>query len=165
MNWDAVGAIAEAVGAFGVIATLLYLATQIRQATRVAKADFFFRSIDGWIDFNLRVADNDALSELFWKTLESPDSLSDEEERRSRHLLSGIFRLGERLYYARQDDLIGEEIFKSHVGQLVRLSRTPGGVRWLKEWGPGLDPRFLRVIEELDLPSGMTEYGDQAATD
>ena len=113
MNWDAVGAIAEAVGAFGVIATLLYLATQIRQATRVAKADFFFRGIDGTIDFNLRVADNEELSELFWKTLEFPDRLTEEEERRSRHLLSGIFRQGERLYYARQDDLI--KIGRAHV--------------------------------------------------
>jgi len=31
MNWDALGAIAELAGAAGVIATLIYLATQIRQ--------------------------------------------------------------------------------------------------------------------------------------
>jgi hypothetical protein len=34
MNWDAVGAISEAVGALGVIITLIYLATQIRQNSR-----------------------------------------------------------------------------------------------------------------------------------
>jgi len=32
MNWDAVGAIAELLGAIGVIASLVYLATQIRQS-------------------------------------------------------------------------------------------------------------------------------------
>ncbi len=31
MNWDAIGAIAELLGAVGVIASLVYLATQIRQ--------------------------------------------------------------------------------------------------------------------------------------
>ena len=31
MNWEAVGAISEVVGAIGVIATLAYLAVQIRQ--------------------------------------------------------------------------------------------------------------------------------------
>ncbi len=31
MNWDAIGAIAELLGAIGVIASLIYLATQIRQ--------------------------------------------------------------------------------------------------------------------------------------
>ena len=32
MNWDAVGAIAELLGAVGVIASLVYLATQIRHS-------------------------------------------------------------------------------------------------------------------------------------
>ena len=31
MNWDAIGAIAELAGAIGVIASLIYLARQIRQ--------------------------------------------------------------------------------------------------------------------------------------
>jgi hypothetical protein len=34
MNWEALGAIAEALGAVGVIATLVYLASQIRQNSR-----------------------------------------------------------------------------------------------------------------------------------
>jgi hypothetical protein len=32
MNWDAIGAIAETLGAVGVIASLVYLATQIRHS-------------------------------------------------------------------------------------------------------------------------------------
>ena len=32
MNWDAIGAIAELLGAVGVIASLVYLATQIRHS-------------------------------------------------------------------------------------------------------------------------------------
>jgi hypothetical protein len=32
MNWDAIGAVAELLGAIGVIASLVYLATQIRQS-------------------------------------------------------------------------------------------------------------------------------------
>ena len=38
MNWDAVGAIAEVLGAIGVIVSLLYLANQIRQSTQTEKA-------------------------------------------------------------------------------------------------------------------------------
>ena len=32
MNWDAIGAIAELLGAIGVIASLVYLGSQIRQS-------------------------------------------------------------------------------------------------------------------------------------
>ncbi len=38
MNWEAIAAVGEIVGAAGVIVSLLYLATQIRQSTRVARA-------------------------------------------------------------------------------------------------------------------------------
>lgn len=37
MNWDALGAIGEMLGAIGVIATLLYLSVQIRQNTRAIR--------------------------------------------------------------------------------------------------------------------------------
>ena len=39
MNWDAVGAIAELLGAGGVIATLIYLSLQIRNAANVDRAN------------------------------------------------------------------------------------------------------------------------------
>jgi hypothetical protein len=38
MNWDAIGAIAELLGAIGVIASLVYLATQIRQGREQVRA-------------------------------------------------------------------------------------------------------------------------------
>jgi hypothetical protein len=38
MNWDAIGAVAEAIGGLGVILTLVYLSLQIRGSNRVAKA-------------------------------------------------------------------------------------------------------------------------------
>ena len=42
MNWDAIGAIAERLGAIGVVVSLLYLATQIRQNTKSVRAAAFF---------------------------------------------------------------------------------------------------------------------------
>jgi len=38
MNWEAVGAIGEIVGAIAVIATLIYLSMQVRQSSKLAKA-------------------------------------------------------------------------------------------------------------------------------
>ena len=44
MNWDAIGAVGEIVGALTVLITLIYLAIQIRQSNRIAitasEADF-----------------------------------------------------------------------------------------------------------------------------
>jgi hypothetical protein len=50
MNWDALGAIAEVMGALAVLATLIYLSVQIRQIARsqdrqneIAMADLYMR--------------------------------------------------------------------------------------------------------------------------
>jgi len=37
MNWDAIGALSESVGAIVVVITLLYLATQIRAQTKESR--------------------------------------------------------------------------------------------------------------------------------
>jgi hypothetical protein len=41
MNWDAIGAIAETLGAVGVIASLLYLSTQVRDSRRALRASAY----------------------------------------------------------------------------------------------------------------------------
>jgi hypothetical protein len=46
MNWEAIAAIGEDVGAFGVIVSLGYLAIQIRQNTRRTHRRGGFRGID-----------------------------------------------------------------------------------------------------------------------
>jgi hypothetical protein len=47
MNWDAIGAIGEVVGAFAVVATLFYLTSQIRQNTNALKAESRRAVLDG----------------------------------------------------------------------------------------------------------------------
>ena len=46
MNWDAIGAIAELLGAAGVVASLIYLGVQIRQNTRTERARAFLSGGD-----------------------------------------------------------------------------------------------------------------------
>jgi len=41
MHWEAIGAIGEVVGAAAVVATLIYLARQVRQSNAVAAAQAF----------------------------------------------------------------------------------------------------------------------------
>ena len=58
MNWEAIGVIAEVVGAVAVVATLTYLAVQIRQNTQVTKASTAQQMTDKWVSINLFLAQN-----------------------------------------------------------------------------------------------------------
>ena len=52
MNWDAMGAFAEVVGAIGVIVSLVYLAIQVKSNTRALKANASFETTHSWATFN-----------------------------------------------------------------------------------------------------------------
>ena len=73
MNWDAIGAVAEALGAIGVMLTLLYLAFQTRQNTHVLdqtrnmhEASTFRANMDGVMNLQAVLAQDDQLA-LIWK--------------------------------------------------------------------------------------------------
>ena len=53
MDWNAVGAIGEIVGAIAVVTTLLYLSTQVREGNKQAELEGFRHTLDGfneWMD-------------------------------------------------------------------------------------------------------------------
>ncbi len=50
MNWEAAGAVGELIGAFAVVAMLIYLAIQIRENTRASKSEAFRDSVALWND-------------------------------------------------------------------------------------------------------------------
>ena len=76
MNWEAIGAIAEAVGAAGVIASLVYLGSQIRSSTRAAKATAYQQTITAGRDINLAALANSDLFEAMTRRW----GLTDQEE-------------------------------------------------------------------------------------
>ncbi len=61
MNWEAIGAVGEVVGALAVVLTLAYLAVQIRQNTNLSKADALQRSTDQYTKLLLDIGSNPEL--------------------------------------------------------------------------------------------------------
>ena len=70
MNWDAVGAIGEIVGAFAVVATLAYLAIQVRYAKSTAADTNRLMRAAGVREMALALAQNDNLRRSMLKGLD-----------------------------------------------------------------------------------------------
>ena len=79
MNWDAIGAIGELLGAAAVLFTLIYLAVQIRQNTSAVATATYESTMTGFNDINIVVAGNPALASLLDRGCQNPDSLNSEE--------------------------------------------------------------------------------------
>jgi hypothetical protein len=64
MDWEAIGALGEAVSAILVLVTLIYLATQVRYAKNAAADANRLMRARGVCDFQLACATNDSLSQI-----------------------------------------------------------------------------------------------------
>ena len=78
MDWDAIGAIGEVVGAAGVIFSLIYLGTQIRSSTRQAKADAIYNLQKAQADVMDSFSSRPDIARIFAK-LEGSQPLEDHE--------------------------------------------------------------------------------------
>jgi len=149
MNWEAIGAIGEVLGAFGVIVTLAYLAIQIRQnshqlersseSARIAADDAVARGFDLWRQ--LFISD-EALSEIYIRGLQDIDTLSPNERLRFNQLMSSFIWTGWQFW--RSEGLVGRtnsEIFR-------HLLRHRGAREWYATARDFLPADFREMLDD-----------------
>jgi hypothetical protein len=79
MNWEAIAAVGELVGAVAVLITLIYLAVQIRQNTATVATATYESTMTGFNDINVVVASHPALASVLDRGCQATDSLNAEE--------------------------------------------------------------------------------------
>ena len=161
MNWEALGAIGEIIGAAGVIATLAFLAFQIRQNSsllknntrqleqnhQVAIAQAIAQS-DAQSDPMLVVAQSDELSNIMHRGLANFQGLGPEAAMRFSMAMGPIVaavavKMGEQ----RQLGVADEIHLPGQLNFLMRFIDTNGGRQW---WaiGKGMYPEsFIQTID------------------
>lgn len=97
MSWDAAGAIGEITGAIAVVATLFYLAKQIRSQTDEARLSALHQMATGFREASIAFTSND-MAELLAKATESIDNLSEAELIRIYAAGNPLIRVFEEAY-------------------------------------------------------------------
>ena len=120
MNWEAAGTIAEIVGAGGVIASLIYLAIQIRLSTKVSRAeitkDLYLASRTAIMD----IASNEELAKIATDIRQ----FESVELMRRNMFYQSFFRLYELQYNLAQRDLLDEDIARSYALIIQMWAKT-----------------------------------------
>ena len=81
MDWIAVGAISEIVGAVALVLTLAYLALQVNHATQAARRAATERAVDSVREWSMTLIDNPDVADTYWKGTEGLENLSNQRER------------------------------------------------------------------------------------
>ena len=85
MNWEAINAIAQAIGAFGVVASLWYLGVQVHRSTRVAKIAAQDSAASALRDVTKPYMENAELARIWQVGLENLSALTPEDQSRFFH--------------------------------------------------------------------------------
>ena len=86
MNWDALGAVGEIVGAAAVLATLIYLARQVTHSVNLARAQQNKGLMDSYHGWNELIANNPAMAEVLAEATKPRSELSPGQLVQLRHL-------------------------------------------------------------------------------
>jgi len=158
MNWDAIGAIAELLGAIGVIASLVYLATQIRQSreqlsqnTRAVRANTYQESLLLRDNALLPVAFDSATARLVLRGFAGQEELDAEEALRFNLWMTTVMSNIENTHYQLRVGFLEEERWDVHRHRMRELLTSPGGADWWRTsaFRRGASSEFVALVEEI----------------
>jgi hypothetical protein len=125
MNWDALGAIGEVVGALAVVVTLIYLAFQVKQhtiASRVSAKQEITRQYSDFADLLLTHAD---LLEVYQRGLSGDIKTGVDREKFTFIMRKATWYFASMHYQYSVQSLSDDEWHQSQV-LIKRVCRAPG---------------------------------------
>jgi hypothetical protein len=145
MNWEAIGAVGEIVGAAGVIVTLGFLVYQLRQNTRALRADSFRSVFELGHSRTSKIIENPEVADLYHRGRKSYHGLSPVDQSRFHYLMAQtLHSIQAMLLYHRVND--EQTIFGEMArNQVARAAHDEGSIEWWETRGQAVFDEAFRV--------------------
>ena len=121
------GSIAEVVGAVATVATLAYLAIQIRANTRMMRAQAMRAALSDNAQFSMAIAQSPQLADVFDRGLASFESLTASERWQFTMVFSQIVGVLEGVYNDAKFGIVDQAHLERSTTAMSLLLQTPGG--------------------------------------
>lgn len=157
MNWDAIGAIGEVVGAIGVMLTLGYLAYQIRQNTNQLEQNALTARASAQTAVNTALRENrqsifetSEMAEIFETGNIDPDKLTSTQRLRYRLLMQNITEVVLEIYTQAFTTSFAPEPWDTQgKSVVVRCFANPGGQWFWDQYKDNYPANFRIEIEDI----------------
>jgi hypothetical protein len=149
------GNLGDFLGGLAVIATLIYLAVQVRQnSQQIAQNSEWLKAQASHADLGAQhattslIATNADLASIFYRGNSDPDELGPEEWLRFVTLLAPMVGNYQSAHYQWTKGLLEDEQWNSlHQNSLKVLLRTPGGRRYWELFSRNHDSQFRAYVD------------------
>ena len=132
MNWDAIGAVGEIVGAIAVVVSLLYLANQIHTSTRAVKQAASREMMDEIFNWYGQLSSDLSISDLWIRGCAKDNTLTKSEIFQFGILMQQALVVWERMSHLEESGEI-EQWFLDHVKNArLTIAGSPGFQSWFE---------------------------------
>ncbi len=143
MNWEAIGAIGEVVGAGAVVLTLIYLAMQVRQNTLQVRSDNQQKAIDGYFALIVGATKDPHTSQILREGLHDFQGMPRQAQMQFHSVMMGFIQGFTKVYHLNRSGFLPDDVYYSAERDLMRYLKTPGGGQWWNATKVGA-PDFLQ---------------------
>ena len=148
VNWEAIGAISEIVGALAVVVTLLYVARQIQQNSQSLQLAALRDTTSQWNLWSETIASSPDLAEIVVRGNRSYKQLPEEHALRYGAYLQMFFD-GAESYREMVTDLMVQKDIDVLIAIVSRRLQHRGFVEWWNENKSDYDAEFQDWIEHI----------------
>jgi hypothetical protein len=141
--------IAEIIGAFAVVISLIYVGIQVSDSTgavRSAAANDANVALQNWY---LQIGSDQQTSELFYEALVSEEALSNEKEFQFLMMLHGAFLAFQNSYLLAEEGTIDFELREAITAAILGVKTLPGMERYWRQRKSYLHSGFADYVEQL----------------
>ena len=148
MNWDAIGAIGEILGAAAVFASLIYLAVQTKQNTRALKSAAFHQIRSSFSEVSLAVVQDPSLVSLLQRIRSDDPEIPIEDATRFTYFLTTFLRRGESAYFQSSQGALEYESWLGIKRTILMLQENRHGQQFWDSESTRFTSEFVKVIDE-----------------
>jgi hypothetical protein len=146
MNWNALGAIGEIIGALAVFLTLGYLAVQIRQNTKAVRASALDSSVSAVNNVRVAIFQSSEVTALYQEGLVNPEELGDDERERFRLLMHTIIWSVWNIYAQTEYGGLSSSTWAAQLPFLNRVMNTRGGIWFWDKYQMEFEESFRKEV-------------------
>src|SRR6267378_5596376 len=159
-NWEAISAISQMIGSIAVVFSVLYLALQVHQSTRIAKLAAQDAAATSLREVTRPFAENADLARVWRRGLQDLQSLSAEEQARFFHSTYQFLKAFETIHFHHIYGLMDEQIWQGWCGLLQHYIASPGIEHSWPLRRDLFSKRFREFVQTLDRPADPRTVGN-----
>jgi len=148
MNWEAVSAVGEIVGAIAVVGSLIFLGLQIRSQNRESRFAAMHEISEAFRDSISQTLDP-GIAEILTKAGQGYDSLTDSEKMVVTGFVQRILRVWEEAYHQHQLGRLSDSIWDVMVTQYAAFMSAEGIARVWSGRKIYYDPAFRSFVDSI----------------